>query len=192
MQDSSLWQAVLGEIELSVSRANYITWFKNTKLIKRKGASLVVGVQNVFVKQQLERKYNQLIIDVLAKNGVNPENIDYKIHSNPDASKRMYDEPLVLSTPNNLIKQATTTLTHSYRQGLNEKYTFDNFIVGSGSELAYAACQAIAANTIRCFCTAAVVLAKPTLSKLSATPCWPKIQKPRWFISLPSNSFKNF
>jgi chromosomal replication initiator protein len=30
--------------------------------------------------------------------------------------------------------------------GLNEKYTFDNFIVGSGNELAHAACQAIAAN----------------------------------------------
>jgi chromosomal replication initiator protein len=40
----------------------------------------------------------------------------------------------------------TTALTHTYRQGLNERYTFDNFIVGSGNELAYAACQAIAAQ----------------------------------------------
>jgi chromosomal replication initiator protein len=39
---------------------------------------------------------------------------------------------------------ATSSLTHAYRLGLNEKYTFDNFIVGSGNELAYAACQAIA------------------------------------------------
>jgi chromosomal replication initiator protein len=36
------------------------------------------------------------------------------------------------------------SLSHSYRQGLNERYTFENFIVGSGNELAFAACQAIA------------------------------------------------
>ncbi len=80
MQDN-LWQAVLGEIELSVSHASFITWFKNTKLLKQKDNVLVVGVPNVFIKQQLERKYNQLIVDVLAKNGVKPEKVEYKIHS---------------------------------------------------------------------------------------------------------------
>ncbi len=34
-------------------------------------------------------------------------------------------------------------VAHTYRQGLNSKYTFDNFIVGGANELAYAACQAI-------------------------------------------------
>ena len=43
-------------------------------------------------------------------------------------------------------KPQTTALTHNYRQGLNERYTFENFIVGSGNELAYAACQAVAVN----------------------------------------------
>jgi chromosomal replication initiator protein len=37
-------------------------------------------------------------------------------------------------------------LAHSYRQGLNERYTFDNFVVGGSNELAFAACQAIAHN----------------------------------------------
>src|SRR4029077_4771389 len=34
-------------------------------------------------------------------------------------------------------------ITHAYRQGCKERYTFDNFVVGSSNELAYAACQAI-------------------------------------------------
>ncbi len=75
MKDS-LWQAVLGEIELSVSRASYITWFKNTQLIKNKDNVLVVGVPTVFVKNQLERKFNQLIVDMLKKNGVEPDKIE--------------------------------------------------------------------------------------------------------------------
>jgi chromosomal replication initiator protein len=149
MQDS-LWQAVLGEIELSVSRASFVTWFKNTRLIRHKDNILVVGVPNVFIKQQLERKYNQLITDTLAKNGVMPEHIEYKIHTSITLPKKVDDEAVILKpTPDsgNMSRPATSsTLTHSYRQGLNERYTFDNFIVGSGNELAHAACQAIAQN----------------------------------------------
>src|SRR5579883_1546663 len=137
MQDS-LWQAVLGEIELSVSRASYITWFKNTRLLRQKDDVLVIGVPNVFIKQQLERKFNQLIVDTLKKNGVAPSNIEYKIHSGMAPTKKTDDEPVILKATavKTAGKPAATSLTHTYRQGLNERYTFENFIVGSGNELA--------------------------------------------------------
>lgn len=151
MQDERLWQAVLGEIELSVSRGNYLTWFKNTRFIRYKDGVLTIGVPNVFVKQQLEKKYNALIAEILAKNQLTPEKIEYKIHNDTAQKSRSDDEPLQLNTqelkPSPVRNQQPgSSLSHSYRQGLNEKYTFENFIVGSGNELAYAACQAIAAN----------------------------------------------
>lgn len=152
MQDS-LWQAVLGEIELTVSRGHYVTWFKNTRLLRHQDDTLVVGVQNVFVKQQLERKFNQLIVDTLAKNGVTPGRIEYKIDSGIIQQRKNDDEPVVLKNPEKktvstqtATKPGRSALTHTYRQGLNNKYTFDSFIVGSGNELAYAACQNIAQN----------------------------------------------
>lgn len=145
-----LWQSVLGEIELTVSRGSFVTWFKNTSLLRDKDNIVVVGVPNVFIKQQLERKYNDLITQTLAKNGVVPQRVDYKIHSGTSATKKTDKAPDILSEVNRpatpSVNQATTGLTHSYRQGLNERYTFETFIVGSGNELAYAACQAIAAN----------------------------------------------
>ena len=140
-----LWQAVLGEIELSVSRASYVTWFKNTQLLKNKDGVVVIGVPNVFIKQQLEGKFNQLIADTLKKNGVEPERIEYKIHSSA-SPRKILDEAVVVEGGRSTTTRKAGTLTHSYRQGLNEKYTFENFIVGSGNELAYAACQAIAQN----------------------------------------------
>lgn len=153
MQDN-LWQTVLGEIELTVSRGAYLTWFKNTRLMRYKDNVLVIGVPNVFIKQQLESKYNQLILDTLAKKDITPLRVDFKIHSSISLPKRTEEEPLILSAATTeriaqntqSSRPATTTLTHTYRQGLNEKYTFDNFVVGSGNELAYAACQAIAAS----------------------------------------------
>lgn len=145
-----LWQAVLGEIELTVSRGSFVTWFKNTRLLRHKNDVLVIGVQNVFIKQQLERKYNQLIAETLAKNGIKPERIEYKIHSSTSLHKKTDDEAVILRpAPTDTSasnRPSTSPLTHSYRQGLNERYTFENFVVGSGNELAYAACQAIAVN----------------------------------------------
>jgi chromosomal replication initiator protein len=150
--NEALWQAVLGEIELTVSRGSFVTWFKNTRLLRHKDGVLVIGVSTVFVKNQLERKFNQLIVDTLQKNGVEPERVEYKIHAVTTAvNKRVADES-VMSAPQEVPRQsapqptANSKVRHAYRQGLNERYTFDNFIVGSGNELAYAACQAIAAS----------------------------------------------
>lgn len=144
-----LWQAVLGEIELSISRGNFVTWFKNTRLLKDKDGVLTIGVPNVFIKQQLERKYNELIVEMLAKNGAKPETVEYKIYSGMTTNRKPVDEPVILSAQpqqTSAINEAnqTSSLAHSYRQGLNERYTFESFIVGSGNELAYAACQAVA------------------------------------------------
>ncbi|HSX37152.1 MAG TPA: chromosomal replication initiator protein DnaA [Patescibacteria group bacterium] len=148
---SDVWQAVLGEIELSVSRGNFVTWFKNTDLVQQSDQKVVIGVPNVFIKQQLERKYNDLVVATLKKNGIEPETIEYKIVS-VTPSPRSSEEPVLIATAAATneepaaaaTKQGGNTLAHSYRQGLNERYTFENFIVGAGNELAFAACQSIA------------------------------------------------
>ncbi|HET7320847.1 MAG TPA: chromosomal replication initiator protein DnaA [Candidatus Saccharimonadales bacterium] len=148
---STLWQAVLGEIELSVSRGNFVTWFKNTQLVEQSDDKIIIGVPNVFIKQQLERKYNDLVSETLKKNGVEPETIEYKIVSSASQPRAM-EEPVLVSAAapaSSEQKQAggqntNNSLAHSYRQGINERYTFENFIVGAGNELAFAACQAIA------------------------------------------------
>jgi len=154
MGDNTLWQAVLGEIELTVSRGSYITWFKNTRVLRHNEEILVIGVPNIFAKQQLELKYKPMIVDLLQKNGVSDTELEFKIYSGTIQSKRPVDntEVVILSQPVNesetrpMIGNGAPSVTHSYRQGLNERYTFDGFIVGSGNELAYAACQAIAQN----------------------------------------------
>ena len=153
MQDSGLWQAVLGEIELSVSRGNFVTWFKNTQLVRQNDDVVTVGVPNIFVKNQLEKKFNDLVVEVLAKNGIKPERIEYKIHTG--MATHLKEDPAAeaeSTTTIELVKSAgrpqasIANVTHSYRQGLNDRYSFENFVVGAGNELAYAACQAISTN----------------------------------------------
>lgn len=155
MDTGNLWQAVLGEIELVVSPGNYVTWFKNTRLLKIKDGCVIVGAPNIFIKQHLERKFDDLISETLTKNGVEFERVEYKILPASSLHRRTEDESVVLRNQptagqNSAAQPRPTTLssslTHTYRQGLNERYNFENFIVGSGNELAYAACQAVAQN----------------------------------------------
>jgi len=150
MPSDSVWQAVLGEIELSVSRGNFVTWFKHTALLRYDNEVAIIGVPNVFIKQQLERKYTDFLRGVLAKNGIQARDLLFKIQSTP-TQRPADDEPVLRTAPDTTTAARPTpspapsrnTLSHTYRQGLNERYTFDTFIVGSGSELAFAACQSI-------------------------------------------------
>lgn len=150
MQDTArLWQAVLGEIELTVSRGNFVTWFKSTQLLQADSSRVIIGVPNIFIKQQLEKKYQDLILDVLDKNAVHPEIIEFKIYnSKAPSSNRPQNDTITLNntspTKSSSPSPRSSGLTHKYRRGINDRYTFSNFIVGSGNELAYAACQAIA------------------------------------------------
>lgn len=131
-----------------------MTWFKNTELTSVNDESVVIAVPNIFIKQQLERKYGDLISQVMKKNGIENATIVYKIASSTP-SRRIEDEPVFVTPSPGPSRNSPATLSavpkatglaHSYRQGINDRYTFENFIVGSGNELAFAACQSIATN----------------------------------------------
>jgi chromosomal replication initiator protein len=145
--DHALWQTVLGEIELSVSRAAFATWFKHTELISREGDTVSIAVPNIFAKQQFETKFNQNVMDSLKKNGVEVASIMYVIKGSKPQKVADTASPLAAAVRDHEKKRSeTTTAKQEVSSGLNHRYTFSNFIVGSSNDLAYAACQAVAAN----------------------------------------------
>lgn len=143
---SALWQSVLGEIELSVSTANFQTWFKDTELLDSSDDEVVIAVKNIFAKKQFEARFNSQIAEVLQKNGINPKKITYEIKTvgrktrvNRETTRQIQQE----SSPQ---KHPLPPRQSTQTGGLNPRYTFDNFIVGSSNDLAYTASQAVAAN----------------------------------------------
>lgn len=142
---NALWQTVLGEIELSVSRANFMAWFKNTELIKQDGGDITIGVPNIFAKQQFEVKFNQQVTETLKRNGVDVRHISYVIST---ATKKTARRSVEVATLSPTPLSADTPLASAPRMpsnpsGLNPKYTFESFIVGASNDLAYTACRAV-------------------------------------------------
>ncbi len=142
----SLWQSVLGEIELSVPHATFATWFKNTELVESTDEQVTIAVPNVFAIRQFQVRYNDQIKEILAKNGANPERIEYVVKTS--GKRTSINRETTATTPSVTSRELTKTISSpsSTTNGtnLNPRYTFSNFIVGSSNDLAYTACQAVA------------------------------------------------
>ena len=65
MNNEQIWQATLGELEINLSRVNFVTWFKDTFLSSFENGRAIVCVPNAFVKKWLEEKYHKNIVNSL-------------------------------------------------------------------------------------------------------------------------------
>jgi chromosomal replication initiator protein len=145
MDKDQIWQAVLGEIELKLSRANFTTWFKSTFISMLENEKVVVCVPNTFTKTWLENKYHKEIAGAIENiTGTKIKEIIYKVELKKDSSTYSPSQPARIRF-DETSSRLPETIIHN-RFGLNSKYIFDNFIVGKNNELAHAACQAVAAN----------------------------------------------
>ena len=82
MNNEQLWQAILGEIELSLSKANFTTWFKNTFISSLENSRVIICVPNTFTKAWLEKKYHKEIANAFKNIGsVEIKEILYKVET---------------------------------------------------------------------------------------------------------------
>lgn len=137
-----LWNATLGEIETSVSKANFSTWFRHTHVIKQDDGVIYVGVPNPFVKDWLQSKYHKLILKALRGTCEGVRGIEYVI------SKDSIGEGIVIDVPvpeKEFFNERFPIgdLSVNKEDNLNPRYTFDTFVIGSFNELAYTAAQTI-------------------------------------------------
>lgn len=153
MTNNETWQAVLAELELSISKANFVTWFKNTGIINFDQGQVLICVPNAFTKAWLEKKYHQQIVKSLERISAKAiKKLEYKI----DNIKNFEQLAAVSESSTAPAECAPVEVTYSNTSisappanggfSINPKYTFESFVVGKGSELAYAAAQAVTAR----------------------------------------------
>jgi chromosomal replication initiator protein len=142
MDIKNLWKNCLVEIEGSVSKANFSTWFKNTSILKEEGGVVYIGVPNEFVRDWIKNKYHKLITKTIADSYENMRAIEYTI-TKLESGKQ---ETVSINTTQINKELPLKDLYISPEDNLNSRYQFNSFIVGTFNELAYAAGQAIIEN----------------------------------------------
>ena len=159
-QAKRVWDAVLGRLQLQVTRPSYQTWLKDTVGVEHGDGVLVVGAPNTFVAEMLEQRMYSLIAQTLERMASQPLDVHFQVAEAP--GNVAVAEPLasndespvgrgvVIAHHNGAARNganghASEHLGASHRNGsLNSRYRFDSFIVGKSNELAHAAAQAVA------------------------------------------------
>lgn len=161
LTNDELWKAVLGQIELSLSKANFITWFKNTRIISSQNGLVTIGVPNGFAKEWLENKYNLHILKalksldpsvtemrcIISQERPNIPTIDSvktaSVSAQPSEAQGFVRKKIIEKPA---FGAHTTSEPVFHETNLNSRYTFENFIVAENNELARAACYAVSQN----------------------------------------------
>lgn len=140
MPPQQLWAAALGYLQLEVPRPNYETWLKDTTAVRFQGDTLVVATKSAFAAEMLERRMASTIARVLERVAKKPTEVSFEVMPATDA---------VRPSPVRFTMAGEPSSSESRRESppslhLNDRFSFDNFIVGPSNDLAFAAATAIA------------------------------------------------
>lgn len=140
-----LWQTALAELELLISKANFTTWFKNTYISNYENNTVIVATPNAFTKAWLEKKYHPQIFKALNNITDNDiKKVEYIVESKHTQAQNTANISTKIKIDSIQPRvEAVSTASSINAFGLNSKYIFSTFIVGSGNELAHAASKAI-------------------------------------------------
>jgi len=134
----NLWDEILGRIETKVNRHSFYPWFKPTAFIAEDRVSVTVRVPNAIFKDWLTKHYSGVIGEAMGELQ-RPNVLVNFVSDTPSDSP-----PIQLSPEEAAALESAPAPTVPGPAGLNPRYSFDTFIVGTSNQFAHAACRAVA------------------------------------------------
>ena len=132
----NLWDEILARIETKVNRHSFYTWFRPTTFVADDRTSVTVRVPNTLFKDWLTKHYAGVITEATAE--LKRPNLLVNFVSDAQA------DAVIIPLSADEAAALDTGPPPPGPAGLNPRYTFDTFIVGSSNQFAHAACRAVA------------------------------------------------
>ena len=132
-----LWDDALVKIELSITTANFKTWFRDTHIVSLEDGTATIGVPSVFVKDWLQDKFQTMILKTLRDLTPHVRSVEYTVAQRNERKQE--------STKNQTVNAALPLEDYYINKSdnLNPKYSFDTFVVGPYNALAHAAAKTV-------------------------------------------------
>ncbi|HEU4648947.1 MAG TPA: chromosomal replication initiator protein DnaA [Gemmatimonadales bacterium] len=135
MDANQVWRAALGELQVSLSPANFETWLKDTSLVEVDDNRFRISAPNGFARDWLDNRYRTLISQTLARVVGGSVQVEFVVADAPGPLPEQASEEALPLPP---ASAGGNTIN------LNGRYAFSNFIVGSANRLAHAAALSVA------------------------------------------------
>ena len=146
---SELWSRILDSARDSLPEQSFKTWLSATNAVALSEGELLVEAPSDFHVQWIEDKFGALLHDAVRRVLGRPLRLGFRA-----------GKPLATPLPSLQLEAAAEPETQSGRSAaehpgqpsqLNERYTFDRFVVGNSNQLAAAACHAVAESPARMY-----------------------------------------
>ena len=136
-QAMDTWRAILGDLQLQVTKPIYETWLKDTEGLSLTDGHLAVGVPTPFAIEWLERRMYHLIRQTVHKVTDRPIEVRFQVGTGLSSQEGDDSSSSFGGQPPRSALQASAS-------AINGKYTFDTFVVGPSNRLPYSAARAVA------------------------------------------------
>ncbi|MBO2944468.1 chromosomal replication initiator protein DnaA [Paenibacillus sp. F411] len=131
---SELWQQILSIIQTKLSKPSFDTWFKATKAMTLNDHSVIISAPTTFAVEWLESRYTKLVSTTVYEVLGKEVDVRFVIEEVKSAEPAPQQPAPAMQVSSDEIQ------SHM----LNQKYTFDTFVIGSGNRFAHAASLAVA------------------------------------------------
>ncbi|MDN5301891.1 MAG: chromosomal replication initiator protein [Thermoanaerobacteraceae bacterium] len=145
---SSLWCQVLKILSSELNNdMSFNTMLKPAKLVSLDQNIATVEVPNIFLKQVIEKRYINLLKDILRSILKQDISIFFKVGDDANFS----GTGLESYSSQILDRYDSKSFSEEPISSLNQKYTFDTFVVGNSNRFAHAASLAVAQSPARAY-----------------------------------------
>jgi chromosomal replication initiator protein len=161
----NIWEEILSRVQAKVNRHSFYTWFKPTAFVADDGMTVTVRVPNALFKDWITKHYSGVIAEALDEVRRTEALVNFVASGTPEAEAPVSSAPRASDSKMSIPQPGTRSSEPGSRNleagtfgnedslppvmptssaGLNPRYTFDTFIVGSSNQFAHAACRAVA------------------------------------------------
>lgn len=141
MDLEQLWQLALAEMEIQLSRANFVTWLKNSRLVEKNDGTFKIALPNHFAKEWVENKYQKNLLGAIRNFDASAKKLEFTVQGVSTVEAK----PQRITTSD--FQKFENRMSLEFRvdptTNLNSRYSLKSFVVGSSNEMAYAAANAI-------------------------------------------------
>ena len=155
MDDSpnDVWQKILDIIKKDLNPQSYQTWFIHTRHASFEGNTIVVETPNAYFRDWLIDHYMEIVEEAARRVCGKQVGISFVVGQVPlkDPEQKAQESSSQQNTTTTKLKNKKLDLVPTTSTGLNQLFTFDNFVIGSGNRFAHAASLAVSESPAKAY-----------------------------------------
>jgi chromosomal replication initiator protein len=136
MKAEQAWQAVLGQLQMDMPKASFDTWVRNAEIVSYEDNVFIIGVPNTYARDWLESRLTSKIKRLLC--GIMNRTVSLRFIVWQAGTEQPVAETALQDV------ESEDPPAQAKTSAIINRYTFENFVVGSSNRLAHAASLAVA------------------------------------------------